>query len=220
MANIHDIDTCIDILREEGHDVKLIKCRQDITNNDGIITYPKRCEFKPFDEVLIKSNSTDSISDFAVELSLGDKENTGAGYAIISKVSLTALSSADEFEHYSELVGDDNDNIKKAFYDEKATSSTTEDESKTDDKNSLSWATFFYIFSSLLLVVTMAVAMIAILFKKHPIKFAHKYANEHERDIDITKSKKTKTKPSTKNDVVIGEDNADKQQKKNSGGIE
>ena len=55
MANIHDIDTCIDILREEGHDVKLIKCRQDITNNNGIITYPKRCEFKPFDEVLVMS---------------------------------------------------------------------------------------------------------------------------------------------------------------------
>ena len=55
MANIHDIDTCIDILREEGHDVKLIKCRQDITNNNGIITYSKRCEFKPFDEVLVMS---------------------------------------------------------------------------------------------------------------------------------------------------------------------
>lgn len=55
MRNIHDIDTCINILREEGHDVKLIKCRQDITNNNGIITYPKRCEFKPFDEVLAMS---------------------------------------------------------------------------------------------------------------------------------------------------------------------
>ena len=53
MANIHDIDTCIDILREEGHDVKLIKCRQDITNNNGIITYQKRSIFKPFDEVFI-----------------------------------------------------------------------------------------------------------------------------------------------------------------------
>lgn len=53
MANIHDIDTCIDILREEGHDVKLIKCRQDITNNNGIITYQKHSIFKPFDEVFI-----------------------------------------------------------------------------------------------------------------------------------------------------------------------
>lgn len=55
MSNIHDIDTCINILREEGHDVKLIKCRQDITNNNGIITYQKRSEFNPFDGVLAMS---------------------------------------------------------------------------------------------------------------------------------------------------------------------
>lgn len=53
MTNIHDIDTCIDILREEGHDVNLIKCRQDITNNNGIITYQKRSIFKPFNDVFI-----------------------------------------------------------------------------------------------------------------------------------------------------------------------
>lgn len=53
MSNIHDIDTCIDILREEGHDVSLIKCRQDITNNNGKLTYTKRCKFKPFDEVFV-----------------------------------------------------------------------------------------------------------------------------------------------------------------------
>lgn len=51
MTNIHDIDTCINILREEGHDVSLIKCRQDITNINGKITYTKRCKFKPFNEV-------------------------------------------------------------------------------------------------------------------------------------------------------------------------
>ena len=171
-------------------------------------------------EVLIKSNSTDSIADFGVHLSLGDKDNTGSGYAIISKISLTALSSADEFEHYSDLVDDDNDNIKKAFYDEKPkTENKDDDESKTDDKNSVSWATFFYIFSSLLLVVTMAVAMIAIVIKKHPVKFAQKYANEHDRDIETTKSKKSKNKNSRK-DVVIGEFNAEDRKNKNSGGIE
>ncbi len=170
-------------------------------------------------EILIKSNSTDSISDFGVQLSLGDKDNTGTGYAIISKISLTTLSSADEFEHYSELVGDDNENIKKAFYDEKPKSDTSADDSKTDDKNSVSWATFFYIFSSLLLVITMAVAMIAIIFKKHPVKLAQKYSNEHERDIETTKSKSSKKK-SPKNSVIIGELNEEKRQNKNSGGIE
>ena len=170
-------------------------------------------------EVLIKSNSSDSIADFGVQLSLGNKDNTGSGYAIVSKVSLTTFANADEFDHYSELVGDDNDNIKKAIYDEKPKEDSKEEETKTDDKNSVSWATFFYIFSSLLLVITMAVAIIAIIFKKHPIKFAQKYSNDHDRDIETTKSKSSK-KTAKKKDVVIGELNSEKRQNKNSGGIE
>lgn len=53
MANIHDIDTCINILREEGCDVRQIKDKTDITNNNGIITYQKHSIFKPFNEVFI-----------------------------------------------------------------------------------------------------------------------------------------------------------------------
>ena len=51
MANIHDIDTCINILREEGCDVRQIKDKTDITNYNGKITYKKYLNFKPFDEV-------------------------------------------------------------------------------------------------------------------------------------------------------------------------
>ena len=51
MTNIHDIDTCINILREEGCDVQQIKDKTDITNHNGKITYKKHLKFKPFDEV-------------------------------------------------------------------------------------------------------------------------------------------------------------------------
>ena len=51
MANIHDIDTCINILREEGCDVQQIKDKTDITNHNGKIIYKKYLKFKPFDEV-------------------------------------------------------------------------------------------------------------------------------------------------------------------------
>ena len=51
MRNIHDIDTCINILRDEGCDVRQIKNKTDITNNNGKITYKKHLKFKPFDEV-------------------------------------------------------------------------------------------------------------------------------------------------------------------------
>lgn len=51
MTNIHDIDTCINILRDEGCDVRQIKNKTDITNNNGKITYKKYLKFKPFDTV-------------------------------------------------------------------------------------------------------------------------------------------------------------------------
>lgn len=170
-------------------------------------------------EILIQSNSSDSITEFGVELSLGTKDNTGVGYAIISKVSLDTVSSADEFAHYSELVGDDNENIKKAIYTNKETEADDDDEEDvTDDENSVSWATFFYIFSSLLLVVTMVVAMVALVLKKHPIKLSQKYENDHDRDITTTSSGRKTRKKSIKNEVTIGEDR--KFNKDNSGGIE
>ena len=53
MTKIHDIDTCIDILRDEGCDVRQIKDKTDITNNNGKLTYLKRCKFKPFNEVFL-----------------------------------------------------------------------------------------------------------------------------------------------------------------------
>ena len=53
MTNIHDIDTCINILREEGCDVRQIKDKTDITNHNGKITYKKHLKFKPFDEGFI-----------------------------------------------------------------------------------------------------------------------------------------------------------------------
>lgn len=53
MTKIHDIDTCIDILREEGCDVRQIKDKTDITNHNGKITYKKKFKFTPFDGVFV-----------------------------------------------------------------------------------------------------------------------------------------------------------------------
>lgn len=53
MTNIHDIDTCIEILRDEGCDVRQIKDKTDITNHNGKITYKKHLKFKPFNDVFV-----------------------------------------------------------------------------------------------------------------------------------------------------------------------
>ncbi len=169
-------------------------------------------------EALIRSNSSDSISNFGVKLSLGDETNTGTGYAIISKISLESLSSVDAFEHYSSLVGDDNENIKKAIYENKSSSDDDKNEKNADDKNSVSWATFFYIFSSILLVVTMAVAMVALILKKHPIKSTQIFENDHDRDISTTQNKKSKS-GSNKKEVVLGLETEKDKKEKSDGGI-
>lgn len=53
MTKIHDIDTCIEILRDEGCDVRQIKDKTDITNHNGKITYKKHLKFKPFNDVFV-----------------------------------------------------------------------------------------------------------------------------------------------------------------------
>lgn len=172
-------------------------------------------------EILISTNSTDSISDFAVSFSLGNTKDSDTGYAIISKVSLEALSNKEAFDHYSELVGDDNENIKKAIYADKA--KTTDSEEEADDKNPMNWATFFYVFSSILLVATIAVAMVAVVLKKHPIKGSEKFENEHERDIQTipTKAPRTSNRKSRakKDEIVIDLSNEEPKSKKDDGGI-
>ena len=53
MTKIHDIDTCIEILRDVGCDVRQIKDKTDITNHNGRITYKKHLKFKPFNDVFV-----------------------------------------------------------------------------------------------------------------------------------------------------------------------
>ncbi len=173
-------------------------------------------------EILVATSSTDSISDFAVSFSLGNTKDSDTGYAIISKVSLETLANQEAFDHYSDVVGDDNENIKRAIYTKDATSE--EEKEEADDENSMSWATFFYVFSSILLVVTMVIAMVAVMLKKHPIKFSQKYENEHDRDIQTTSSKTTKTSSrktskAKKDEIVIDFSNDEPKTRKDDGEI-
>lgn len=176
-------------------------------------------------EILVASNSTDSISNFAVTFSLGNTKDSDTGYAIISKISLDSFANQAEFDHYSSLISDDQENVKKAIYTNDS-SKKDEEEKPVDDENSMSWATFFYIFSSILLVATLAVAMVAVFLKKHPIKGAEKFENEHDRDIQTTNSKSSKSSPrslksakSKKDEIVIEFSENNESSTKSDGGI-
>jgi len=152
---------------------------------------------------MIISTNKSSYNDLIFKISLGNKDNTGKGYAIISKVELTKLASEDEYNHYTEIfANEEDDSIVKTT--EGSTTTSTTNSLNTDSE--VTWATFFYIFSSLLLVIVLVIAMIAIFVKKHPIK--HKAKNIENENFDIDASNKTKEK--------INKD----QEIKNDGGIE
>lgn len=137
-------------------------------DEDGFVCY----------QVLISTN-TSSVSQLAVEFSLGSEKKTGKGYAIIAGVEIENFASEDAFNAYTEDMSDDDQTILRYY-------GTKEDEgTKTDDEKASSgstWATFFYIFSSLLLVIVLVAAIVAVVIKKHPVKISKKEVNDHERN--------------------------------------
>lgn len=139
-------------------------------------------------QALIATNKS-SYNDLVVTFSLGNIVNTGKGYAIISKVELTKIASEEEFEHYSSIFTNEEDDSIVKTYEASSNSSTSDTSSNTTSE--VTWATFFYIFSSLLLFVTLVIAMIAVALKKHPIK---RKKNAENENFDLDASNKTKEK--------------------------
>ena len=134
-------------------------------------------------ELWLKTN-TSAYSEFKVKFSLGSEKSTCSGYAIIAGISLEKLSSETLFNEYcdaNEELYKENDanSVAKRFY---GTEEAKKDETKDDedDNDSSIWATFFYIFSSLLLGIVLVIALVAIFIKKHPIK-----SSKHKVEEDI-----------------------------------
>lgn len=151
-------------------------------------------------QILISTGSS-AISSFSASFSLGSSESTGAGYAIIAGIELEKFSTEKLFNEYSlnyeNVDKDSNDTIIKSYFGTTSSSSSTDDSSSTtdedaDDSKSSIWATFFYIFSSLLLGIALVLALVATIIKKHPIKVVQQEQNDHDRDNTFitTQSKK------------------------------
>ena len=154
-------------------------------------------------ELWIKTN-TSSFSDCRVKISLGSSDSTCSGYAIIAKVDLEQYSSETLFNEYcnakEELYkSDDSNSIVKRYYGSESSTDTDSDDDEDSD-NSTIWATFFYIFSSLLLGIVLIMALVAVIIKKHPIKSKKSNANS---DIIVINSKEPKKDNDKKQEVQI-----------------
>lgn len=186
----------------EADDIGLnIKVNAVATNWDNVNT--TKLDESKLDEngfacyqALITTN-TSSITNLSVSYTLGSSNVTGKGYAIIAGATLEKYATEDEFNHYVETLDEDDSTIKKFFGTVK--SDAVADDSAKEDEDNLSWVTFFYVFSSLLLGITLIMAIVAVIIKKHPIKLAKKYENEHNRDSDVLQiTKKSKQEKVTK----------------------
>ena len=138
-------------------------------------------------QIAIKTGNS-TIASFGVNFSLGDEKSTCKGYAIIADVKLETFASEGELEHYVSTVEDDETTVKK-YYASSSSGSSSNDQKKEDEDNS-NWATFFYIFSSLLLALVLGMALVAVFVKKHPIKHKVVVTNDHEKDLDVIQVKK------------------------------
>ncbi len=171
-------------------------------------------------QVLI-STGTNAISSFSAKFSLGSKDSTGTGYAIIAGIELEKMASEKLFNEYSlnydNIDKDSNDTVIKSYFGTVANSSSSTSDSSTnkndeeDKVESSIWATFFYIFSSLLLGIVLILALVATIIKKHPIKVVKQEENDHDRDstfvsTSASKSRKTENKTTEETEEVVQKD--------------
>ncbi|MBQ4541457.1 MAG: hypothetical protein IJA23_01250 [Clostridia bacterium] len=171
-------------------------------------------------QVLI-STGTSAISTFSAKFSLGSKDSTGSGYAIIAGIELEKFATEKLFNEYSlnydDVDKDSNDTIIKSYFGTVSNSSSTSDSSSNkneeeEEVESSMWATFFYIFSSLLLGIVIILALVATIIKKHPIKVVKQEQNDHDRESTFvtspsaSKSSKTKVDEKVETEEVIEKD--------------
>lgn len=118
------------------------------------------------------SVGSSSISSFSLSFKLGtNDENSYTGWALISAINLEEIEEDvyTEDTEKEEIKNDDSIVIKQLKVEE------TDEED--EDKNEFNWATFFLVFSSLLLVVSLTVALVAVAIKrktkKNPVDSAN-----------------------------------------------
>lgn len=120
------------------------------------------------------SVGSSSISSFSLSFKLGDTENSYTGWALISAINVEEIEEAvyEKDTQKDEIKNNDSVIIKQL----KVEDSSDKDEDK--DTESFAWSTFFLVFSSILLVVSLTVALVAVSLKRK----SKKNTPEHSAD--------------------------------------
>ena len=180
-SDFADEDTGLNInvnsIATSWNNINTTKLAAEKADENGFVCY----------QIAIKTGSS-TIASFGITFSIGTEKATCKGYAIIADVRLETFTAEADLDHYVSTVEDDETTVKK-YYANSTSSTSTDDKSKDEDK--ANWATFFYVFSSLLLGLVLAMALVAVFIKKHPIKHKVVVTNDHEKDLDVLQVKKS-----------------------------
>lgn len=113
--------------------------------------------------VLVKTGSS-SISNFSIDFSLGETGKEISGIALISDIDIFKFASEKDYNEVVENVDkNDANTIIKDF-----SSSSDKDKTSDESADSMTLATFFLVFSSILLVIALVVALVGVYIKKLP----------------------------------------------------
>lgn len=152
----------------------------DLTETNG---------YKKF-TVLVKTGSS-TISGLTISYELGSKGKEFTGSALVSGLNVTKLKDEAAYNEVVETVDTtDLATVLKDF------TSKEKDSKAEDEADNLTLATFFLVFSSILLVAALVVALVAVYIKRSP-KLQHLTTNTNNssKDSKVVKNKGVDTTP-------------------------
>lgn len=155
-----------DIASENGLNVVMDKISAKFTNvNTEFNEYGDLSTtggFKKF-TVLVQTGSS-TISGMKIYFELGTEKNEISGTALIAGLQVQKLADEKAFNEAKEAVA----NIKDGSVITKNFSSPAHDDAENDEVDNLTLATFFLVFSSILLVAVLVFAIVSVYIKKAP----------------------------------------------------
>lgn len=109
-----------------------------------------------------------SITSFSISFTLGEDDGTSfTGWALVSNIAIDEIKEA---EYTADVNNEDIKNSENVII--KDLLNKAEDDKDEEDEAEFSWSTFFLVFSSILLVVALVIALVSFINKRKAKKIA------------------------------------------------
>jgi len=155
-----------------------VKFKDINTENANYDNLDETNGYKKF-TAIVKTGSS-SISNFDITYNLGTDSNKTTGLALISNIQVNKLASEDAYKELVEKVNKNDLTTVIKDFSSKSTSALDK------EANNLTLATFFLVFSSILLVAALVFALVSISIKRN-LRTTGSSAKSAKKDTDAPK---------------------------------